>query len=449
MATLFAENRQVTPVTLATHFPADVIVDGTRTVQQYLGTLAANATTVNNAREYAQTIFDLAVRRNLIQIGEDMVNAAYDAAVDFPPREQIVEAETRLFSLAETGKYGSGFVSFATAMDAAIEVSQEAARRGKVGISTGLTNLDALLGGLRPSRLYILAGRPSMGKTAVATNMAYRAALARHGSIAAKPELDRNDEGHDGAVVGFFSLEMSKEELAARIIADRVNVAADKIDRGTFSPEEHRRMLWTQRELKSLPLHIDDTGGLSIAQVAARARRLKREQGVGAIFVDYLQLMTGIRGSREGRVQEVTEITVGLKALAKELNVPIVALSQLSRAAENRGPRPNPTARLRPPSWLTTDRSLFICAKSGSIEQDADAVMFCYRDEYYVEQKLVAVAGAAEINVAKQRHGRIGRADLTFELEFLRFTDAARPSEAERATSNGRAIYSAYERAAR
>jgi replicative DNA helicase len=426
-AKLIALGKQATPITLKTFFENAERIDQTLTVPQYLGRLAANAATIINARDYGQTIYDLAIRRHLILIGEDMVNAAYDAPVDFPPREQIEEAETRLFSLAETGKYGQGFLGFNTALVTAIEMANNAFQRegGLSGIATALRDLDNKLGGLQPSDLIILAGRPSMGKTALATNIAFNVARSRARSLAERADLD--DGGHDGAVVGFFSLEMSAEQLATRILSEQAGIPSEKIRRGMIDEPEFKRLVEASRAMSTIPLFIDQTGGISIAQLAARARKLKRQHGLGLIVVDYLQLLTGSqRRAAEGRVQEVSEITTGLKALAKELNVPILALSQLSRAVENREDKRPQLADLR---------------ESGSIEQDADVVMFVFREEYYVERtkpaegtlefqdwmtKMQLVSGKAEVIIGKQRHGPVGTVQLQFEANVTRFSDLAR-----------------------
>src|SRR5215831_15407978 len=329
---LIASGKQATPITLKTFFETAEPIDQTLSVPQYLGRLAANAATIINARDYGRTIYDLATRRQLILIGEDMVNAAYEAPVDFPPKEQIEEAETRLFSLAETDKYGQGFLAFNHALTTAIEMAGSAYKRdGHLsGIASRFAGLDAKMGGLQPSDLIVLAGRPSMGKTALATNIAFNVARARAQSIArdgGRPagDLGRDDPGHDGAVVGFFSLEMSAEQLATRILSEQAGIPSEKIRRGMIDESEFKRLVEVSQEMASIPLYIDQTGGISIAQLAARARKLKRQHGLGMIVVDYLQLLTGSsRRASEGRVQEVSEITTGLKALAKELNVPIL-----------------------------------------------------------------------------------------------------------------------------
>ena len=427
-AKLIAAGKQVTPITLKTFFENAEPISSGLSVPAYLGQLAANATTIINVRDYGRTIYDLSIRRQLIMIGEDVVNRAYDSPVDFPPKEQIEEAETRLFSLAETGKYGQGFSTFHSALTTAIEMANNAYQRdgGLSGISTGLKALDGKLGGLQPSDLLILAGRPSMGKSSLATNVAFNIAKARVRSLQERPHLRPDDPSHDGAVVGLFSLEMSAEQLATRILSEQAEIPSEKIRRGLIDEAEFKRLVKASEDMTTLPLFIDQTGGLSVAQLAARARKLKRQQNLGLIIVDYLQLLTGsIKRASEGRVQEVSEITTSLKALAKELNVPVVALSQLSRAVENREDKRPQLADLR---------------ESGSIEQDADVVMFVFREEYYVERtkpaegtpefaawmdKMQKASGKAEVIVGKQRHGPVGTIDLQFDGRYTRFSDLA------------------------
>ncbi|KAB2915093.1 MAG: replicative DNA helicase [Hyphomicrobiaceae bacterium] len=426
-AKLIASGKQATPITLKTFFENAEPIDATTTVPQYLGRLAANAATIINARDYGHTVYDLATRRQLILIGEDLVNAAYDSPVDFPPKEQIEEAESRLFALAETGKYGQGFLAFNTALTNAIDMAGNAYKRdGNLsGISTRFTALDNKMGGLQPSDLIILAGRPSMGKTALATNIAFNVARTRLRSRMERPDLDLDDPAHDGAVVGFFSLEMSAEQLATRILSEQAGIGSEKIRRGMITEPEFKQLVAVSQEMAAIPLFIDQTGGISISQLAARARKLKRQQGLGLIIVDYLQLMTGNSSKSDNRVQEVSQITTGLKALAKELNVPIIALSQLSRAVENREDKRPQLADLR---------------ESGSIEQDADIVMFVFREEYYVERtkpqegtpefqdwlaKMSVINGKAEIIIGKQRHGPIGTVNLQFDGSVTRFSDLA------------------------
>ncbi|MEJ2436206.1 MAG: replicative DNA helicase, partial [Pseudolabrys sp.] len=352
-----------TPVTLKTFLGADIDIGGMN-VSQYLARLAAEATTIINAEDYGHTIYDLAVRRALIQVGEDMVNVAYDAPVDFAPRSQIEDAERRLYELAETGRYDGGFQRFAQALTTAVDMAAAAYQRdGRLsGLATHLDDLDRMMGGLQQSDFVILAGRPGMGKTALATNIAYNVAKAWRGEV--KPD------GHqltvNGGIVGFFSLEMSAEQLATRIIAEQTGIPSNQIRRGGISEGDFERIKDHAIELQSLPFYVDETGGLSIAQLAARARRLKRQRGLDLLVIDYVQLLQGsTRRSSENRVQEITEITTKLKALAKELNVPILGLSQLSRQVESRDDKRPQLADLR---------------ESGSIEQDADVVMFVYRE---------------------------------------------------------------------
>jgi replicative DNA helicase len=307
----------------------------------------------------------------------------------------------------------------------AVEMAARAYERdgGLSGLSSGLRDLDQMMGGLQNSDLIILAGRPSMGKTALATNIAFNIAKAHRTA-----QKDGGvEETVDGAIVGFFSLEMSSEQLATRILAEQAQIPSEKIRRGKITPEEFQRLHNAATELQTLPLFIDHTGGISIAQLAARARRLKRQKGLGIIVVDYLQLLTGsAKRSAEGRVQEVSEITVGLKALAKELSVPILALSQLSRQVENREDKRPQLSDLR---------------ESGSIEQDADVVMFVFREEYYVSRRepsitkveehqkwqdeMNQVHGLAEVVIGKQRHGPTGTVRLQFQADITRFGDLA------------------------
>ncbi len=419
-AKLIQSGKQATPITLKSFFENEEPI-GEITVPQYLGRLAASATTVINAEDYGRTIYDLSVRRNLIQIGEEMVNVAYDSGVDEPPSQQIEAAEQKLYDIAETGKYGTGFSSFSNALTDAIEMANSAYQRdGHLsGLATGLGDLDFKMGGLQPSDLIIVAGRPSMGKTALATNIAF--------NIAKSYRTERDSKGLeqsvDGAVVGFFSLEMSSEQLATRIMSEQAGIPSEKIRRGMIDENEFSRLIQVSQDLQKLPLYIDPTGGITVAQLAARARRLKRQNGLGLLVVDYLQLLAGSsRKASEGRVQEITEITTGLKALAKELNMPIIALSQLSRQVENRDDKRPQLSDLR---------------ESGSIEQDADVVLFVYREEYYVQRseppvtkvedhqrwqdEMSRVHGLAEVIIGKQRHGPTGTVKLQFSGDVTRF----------------------------
>jgi replicative DNA helicase len=422
-ASLIRAGKVATPVTMKTFLPADLDVAG-MTGSQYLARLAAEATTVINAADYGRTIYDLATRRALIGIGEDMVNVAFDAPVDFAPQEQIEEAERQLYGLAETGRYDGGFQRFASALTTAVDMAAKAYQRdGKLsGSATGLADLDRMMGGLQPSDLIILAGRPGMGKTALATNLAYNVAR----SYEFETKADGRHETTSGGVVGFFSLEMSAEQLATRIVSEQTEIPSYRIRRGEIDPQDFNRITEVARAMEVLPLYIDETGGLTIAQLSARARRLKRQRGLDLLVVDYLQLLGGSsRRAQEGRVQEVTEITTGLKALAKELNVPVLALSQLSRQVESRDDKRPQLSDLR---------------ESGSIEQDADVVMFVYREEYYLKNKepregteehfkwqdeMNAVHGRAEVIIGKQRHGPTGTVALQFEANVTRFSNLA------------------------
>jgi replicative DNA helicase len=419
---LIKAGKVATPITLKT-FLGDQDLGGV-TVPQYLARLAAEATTIINAEDYGRTIHDLAVRRRLIEIGEDMVNEAYDAPVDLSPREQIEDAERKLYELAETGRYDGGFQTFSKALTDAIDVAANAYRRdGKLsGIATGLIDLDRQMGGLQPSDLIILAGRPGMGKTSLATNIAFNVAKAYRG----EKQPDGSVKTVNGGVVGFFSLEMSAEQLATRIIAEQSGIASYKIRRGDIREDEFYRVTDAAREMQTIPFYIDQTGGLSIAQLAARARRLKRQRGLDLLVVDYLQLLSGSSKRSDNRVQELTEITTGMKALAKELAVPIIALSQLSRQVESRDDKRPQLSDLR---------------ESGSIEQDADVVLFVYREEYYLKNKkpregteeffkweteMTQVHGRAEVIIGKQRHGPTGTIELQFDAEVTRFSTLAR-----------------------
>ncbi len=414
------------PITLKTFLPADDKV-GDLTVAQYLARLAADAVSIINAEDYGRAIYDLALRRALITIGEDVVNIAYDAPLDMPPQSQIEDTERRLFELAETGRYDGGFQSFNDAVALAIDMAGAAFERdGQLsGISTGIMSLDGKMGGLQRSDLIVLAGRPGMGKTSLATNIAYNIAAAYEQEIAP----DGSFKAKNGGVVGFYSLEMSSEQLATRIISEQTEVSSSKIRRGDITEADFEKLVACSQMMQKVPLFIDQTGGISIAQLSARARRLKRQRGLDCLVVDYIQLMTGSGKSGENRVQEITQITTGLKALGKELNVPIIALSQLSRGVESREDKRPQLSDLR---------------ESGSIEQDADVVLFVFREEYYVknmeprdlsdpkypewEATMDKVKGTADVIIAKQRHGPTGTVKLAFQSEFTRFTDLAEPS---------------------
>ena len=409
-AKLIERGQIANPVTLKQYFELD---DSLADVggAQYLARLAGAATTIINVDHYARDIFDLSTRRGLIEIGEDMVNDAFDADIDVDAAQQIEEAEQRLFNLAESGQRDKGFVDFGNALSQAIEMAETAFRRDSTltGVSTGLMDLDSKLGGLHNSDLVILAGRPAMGKSALATNIAFNAA-----------KLNLQDS-KDGAVVALFSLEMSAEQLATRILAEQTEISSEKIRRGDIGGDEFASVVKIGQQLSQIQLFIDDTPALSISALRTRARRLKRTKGLGMVVVDYLQLLRPGSRQADNRVQEISEITQGLKALAKELDVPVLALSQLSRQVEQREDKRPQLADLR---------------ESGSIEQDADVVMFIFREDYYHErkepepdtpehaewlEKAERIHGVAEVIVGKQRHGPTGTVRLMFQREFTRF----------------------------
>ncbi|MBA5776824.1 replicative DNA helicase [Stappia sp. F7233] len=419
---LIRAGKVASPITLKTFFGADAKI-ADLSPAQYLLRLAADATSIINAEDYGQAIYDLAIRRNLIRIGEDMVNIAFDAPIDMPPGQQIDDAERRLFELAEKGRAEAGFLSFGDALTDTIAMAAAAYQReGKLsGISTGMRDLDEKMGGLQSSDLIVLAGRPGMGKTSLATNIAYNVAEAYE----AEEQADGTLKTVNGGIVGFFSLEMSAEQLATRIISEQTEIPSSKIRRGDINEAEFEMLVAASQNMQIVPLYVDQTGGISIAQLVARARRLKRQRGLDLLIIDYIQLISGSSKNQGNRVQEITEITTGLKALAKELNVPIIALSQLSRQVESRDDKRPILSDLR---------------ESGSIEQDADVVIFVYREEYYLgksipeegteeffkwQDKLDRVKNRAEVIIAKQRHGPTGTVDLHFQGEFTRFSDLA------------------------
>ncbi|WP_296762474.1 replicative DNA helicase [Sediminimonas sp.] len=419
-----AKNNLASPVTLKAFFEDD---EGLKELggPAYLVRLAGAAISAYAVRDYAQMIYDLAVRRELIGLGRDIAAKAAKVEVDNEPREQIVEAEQALYKLAEQGQSESGFQSFLKAVTDAVNVANAAYQRdgGLAGVSTGLVDMDRKLGGLHRSDLLILAGRPSMGKTSLATNIAFNIAKAyKRGTLP-----DGTEGTVQGGVVGFFSLEMSAEQLAARILSEAAEVPSEQIRRGDMTETEFRRFVDAAKALEACPLFIDDTPALPISQLAARARRLKRTHGLDVLIVDYLQLVRGT-GRGENRVNEISEISMGLKAIAKELDIPVIALSQLSRQVEAREDKRPQLSDLR---------------ESGSIEQDADVVMFVFREEYYKEREkpgdhdLEATAkwteemerlhGRAEVIIGKQRHGPIGHVELSFEGRFTRFGNLVKP----------------------
>ncbi|MEE9455189.1 MAG: replicative DNA helicase [Paracoccaceae bacterium] len=412
------KNALASPVTLKAFMEDD---EGLQELggPKYLVRLAGASISVFAAKDYAQLIYDLAIRRNLMAIGEEISATAASVDVDSEPKDQIVEAEQKLYQLGEQGNVDSGFQSFLRALTSAVDIANAAYLRegGMSGVSTGLIDMDKKLGGLHPSDLLILAGRPSMGKTSLATNIAFNIAKAYKKGV--KP--DGSEGAVEGGVVGFYSLEMSSEQLAARILSEAAEIPSEQIRRGDMSEDEFRRFIEAAKDLETCPLFIDDTPALPISTLAARARRLKRQHGLDVLIVDYLQLVRPAT-AKDSRVNEVSEITQGLKAIAKELNIPVIALSQLSRQVENRDDKRPMLSDLR---------------ESGSIEQDADVVMFVFREEYYKErekpgdhdiegmmkwqEEMGHMHGKAEIIIGKQRHGPIGTIELSFEGQFTRF----------------------------
>ncbi|OUS08264.1 replicative DNA helicase [Rhodobacterales bacterium 52_120_T64] len=412
------KNALASPVTLKAFMEDD---EGLKELggPAYLVRLAGASISLFAAKDYAQLIYDLAIRRDLMAIGDQISATAASVDVESEPKDQIVDAEQMLYQLGESGNVDSGFQSFLRALTSAVDVANAAYLRdgGMSGISTGLIDMDKKLGGLHPSDLLILAGRPSMGKTSLVTNIAFNIAKAYKKGI--KP--DGTEGAIEGGVVGFYSLEMSSEQLAARILSEAAEIPSEQIRRGDMSEEEFRRFLEAAKDLEACPLYIDDTPALPISSLAARARRLKRQHGLDVLMVDYLQLVRPAT-AKDSRVNEVSEITQGLKAIAKELNIPVIALSQLSRQVESREDKRPMLSDLR---------------ESGSIEQDADVVMFVFREEYYKErekpgehdvekmmtwkQEMDNLMGKAEVIIGKQRHGPIGTVDLSFEGQFTRF----------------------------
>jgi replicative DNA helicase len=395
----------------------------------YFAQLLTSMVGIINAGEYGRAIYDTWIRRQLIDIGEVVVNSAFGADTDLDGRQQIESAEAQLFALATKGGNDGGFVTFESALTDAIRGAERAFKQagGVSGLSTGLRDLDKKTGGLHPSDLMILAGRPGMGKTALATKIAYGAAKAL---LRTAQEEDPNKQP-EGAVA-IFSLEMSAEQLATRLLAEEARVSGDRIRRGEIGQRDFDRFVQVSRELAGLPLQIDDTPAITLSALRTRCRRLKRTKGLSLVVIDYLQLMRPSVGTKpESRVLEISQITQGLKAIAKEMEVPVLALSQLSRAVESREDKRPQLSDLR---------------ESGTIEQDADMVFFVYRDEYYLQQrepKIIAfksdgdfdaahnkwksdmntVMNKAEIIIEKQRHGPTGTVPVLFEGQYTRFAD--------------------------
>ena len=415
-------------VTLKAEFEHGGVLDEVGGVA-YLAQLLGAMIGIINAGEYGRAVYDAWLRRQLIDVGETVVNNAFGAEPELDGTKQIEAAEQALFDLATSDGANGGFVSFERALTEAIEGAERAFHRaGHVsGLTTGLRDVDSRTGGMHPSDLLILAGRPGMGKTALATKIAYGAALALLAEARAA-----GTEVAPRAQVAVFSLEMSAEQLATRLLSEEARISGDRIRRGDIGQKEFDSFVRVSRDIAALPIQIDDTPAVTLSALRTRCRRLKRTKGLALVVVDYLQLMRPSAGTRpENRVLEISQITQGLKAIAKELAVPVLALSQLSRAVESREDKRPQLSDLR---------------ESGTIEQDADAVMFIYRDEYYLAQKMPKemafdngdkfqtaidkwqqdmdrAHNKAELILAKQRHGPTGRIDLFFEAEFTRFAD--------------------------
>ena len=420
MMRLIDRGQLANPVTLKSFF-SSTDDGGDGAMEDYLGELADGVISIAQSPDYAVTIYEAHLRRELIRIGDDVIQDASHPDVDLPATTQIETAEAKLFQLAETGEADAGLRGFDSVTAAAINQAAIARKSdgGLSGYSTGLTDLNNLMGGMHRSDLIILAGRPAMGKSALATTMAFHTATTTR-------------TGETAAPVAFFSLEMSAEQLGTRILSERAQIDSNAIRQGDLNAEEFDRLVEVSNQLSVSPFFIDDTPSLSVSQVASRARRMKRTSGLGLIVVDYLQLLAPQLGVKsENRVQEISNISRSLKAIAKELDVPVLALSQLSRAVEQReDKRPN----------------LSDLRESGSIEQDADVVLFIYREEYYLSKKeperdaretedqfnakndafiarLQAAENKAEVIIAKQRHGPVGSVNIHFEKRFTHFTD--------------------------
>ncbi|MBO6490302.1 MAG: replicative DNA helicase [Pelagibacteraceae bacterium] len=408
---LISKGMLANPITLKNYFENDknlIELEG----HEYLVKITKFSTSLRQAIEYAKIIYDMHVRRELIKISETTIDNASNKNIDLPGEKIIEDSEKLLFDLAERGSFSKSFIKFDAALNQTIEMASRAFKstEGIVGVPTGLTDLDDRLGGLHNQDLVIIGGRPSMGKTALATNIAFHAAK------------NIQDKGLKSSVA-FFSLEMSSEQLSTRILSEQSRIKSNDIRRGKISEEQFDKFIETSKNISELPLYIDETPAISIAAISNRARRIKRLFGCELVVVDYIQLMRATNIRSEGRVQEISEITQGLKALAKELNVPVLAVSQLSRAVEQRDDKKPQLSDLR---------------ESGSIEQDADVVMFVYREAYYLERKeprpatvehaewqnkMNEISILAEIMIGKQRHGPTGNIKVEFEAMFTKFRD--------------------------
>ena len=408
---LISKGMLANPITLKNYFENDknlIELEG----HEYLVKITKFSTSLRQAIEYAKIIYDMHVRRELIKISETTIDNASNKNIDLPGEKIIEDSEKLLFDLAERGSFSKSFIKFDAALNQTIEMASKAFKstEGIVGVPTGLTDLDDRLGGLHNQDLVIIGGRPSMGKTALATNIAFHAAK------------NIQDKGLKSSVA-FFSLEMSSEQLSTRILSEQSRIKSNDIRRGKISEEQFDKFIETSKNISELPLYIDETPAISIAAISNRARRIKRLFGCELVVVDYIQLMRATNIRNDGRVQEISEITQGLKAIAKELNVPVLAVSQLSRAVEQRDDKKPQLSDLR---------------ESGSIEQDADVVMFVYREAYYLERKeprpatvehaewqakMNEISNLAEIMIGKQRHGPTGNIKVEFESMFTKFRD--------------------------
>ena len=415
-------NRVANPVTLRPLFEGDESIKEVGG-PAYLAQLTGSGAAVIGARDFAGQVYDLALLRALIGVGRDLVEGALDTSEDVAPLAQIERAESALYSVAEEGGAEGRAKSFSDATRDALEIAEKALNSGGhlSGLTTGIDGINSKVGGLHNSDLVILAGRPGMGKTSLATNIAFAAAQRFARDLEDGIEAAKSA----GAPTAFFSLEMSADQLATRILAEQSGISSENLRMGKISQQEFRQLARAAGELQSLPLYIDDTPGLTIAALRTRARRLKRQKGIGFVVVDYLQLLQGSgRGSNDNRVQEISEISRGLKQLAKELEVPVLALSQLSRAVEQREDKRPQLSDLR---------------ESGSIEQDADMVWFVYRGDYYLAAKkpdddhpdfaawreeMDRIYGRADLIVAKQRHGSTGTVRMKFDSRITKFSDA-------------------------
>ena len=428
---LLEKGQIASPLTLKGYFESNTMLDDVGGAH-YIAEIAQAAVSVVNIKHFGKAIFDAALRRELITLGEDVVNTSFAPEVGETAEELIEKAEQSLFDLATFGHYEGGALPFKALLIDALNVAELAYKRegSLMGLSTGITDLDRALGGLSPSDLVIIAGRPSMGKTVLATNISHN--VAAHFDKTTPEDPGKKNPERQG--VAFFSLEMSGEQLAVRLLSEVSGISSEHIRRGTINGDDFQKLVEASNRVSSLPLYIDDTPALTISALRTRARRLKRQHNISLIVVDYLQLLySGGNRGHENKVQEITEITRGLKAIAKELNVPVIALSQLSRAVEQREDKRPQLSDLR---------------ESGSIEQDADVVMFLFREQYYLEraeptqrveetadkfeeryqrwaQRYAEVAETGEVIIAKHRHGPVGKVRLRYDPSTSQFQDLA------------------------